>query len=111
MKDQVRARHQIEHRRDDRAVKTRRLTLAKFGKSLLVLRPKAMDHERIGPRSTLLLVRPIGSTIAGRLTKRRRPGQCQNIEIELTGLVLTSILRGSKPGREQKNNGERDRLT
>ena len=96
VEDQARRRHQIEHGGDDVAVEPRRRPLAEFRKAVLVLRPQPVHHEGIGPRPALLLRRR--ATLAGRFAERRRPGQRQDIEVELTGLVLAPVRSGGVSG-------------
>ena len=62
MEDQPRARHQVEHAADDRAVEPRRRHLAERRKALLVLRPQPVHHEGKRPPAR----------IAGRAPARAR---------------------------------------
>ena len=66
MEDQPRARHQVEHAADDRAVKPRRRHLAEGREPLLVLRPKPMHHEGKRPPAALLVGRPVGRALVAR---------------------------------------------
>src|SRR5262249_39420579 len=93
---------------DDVAVEPRRRLLAEFRETLLVLRPQPVHHERVGPHAALLLRRR--ATLAGGLAERRRPGERQQVEVELSGLILAAILRRRDidPNREpQRHRGKR----
>src|SRR3984893_19049146 len=86
VEDQARRRHQIEHGRDDVAIEPRRRLLAEFREAPLVLRPQPVHDEGIGPRPALLLRRR--AAFAGGFAERRRPGERQHVEGELSGLIL-----------------------
>ena len=61
-------------------------------------------HDKgIGARPALLLRRR--PTLASGVAERRRPGQRQNIEIELSGPVLAIILGSSQRDRGDYSNG------
>ena len=94
--DQARGRHQVEHRRDRAAIELRRRDLAEFRKAFFVLRPQAVDHERVRPLAAFgLPLRPV----AGSVAERGRPRQRKNVEIELPGLVLARLLGRNRDGR------------
>src|SRR6516162_4474879 len=91
VEDQARRGHQIEHGGDDVAVEPRRWLLAEFREAPLVLRPQPVHDEGIGPRAALLLRRR--ASLAGGFAERRRPREREDVEVELSGLILAAILR------------------
>src|SRR5262249_21374476 len=62
-----------------------------FRESLLVLGPKPVHHERVGPRAALLL--RWCAAFARGFAERWRPRKREHVVIELTGFVLAPILR------------------
>src|SRR4051812_20090856 len=93
VEDQPRARHQIEHRGDQRTVELGRPLLAIFREAFLVLRPEPVDDEGIGPLPALLVRLAVRITLLRGLTVGWRPRQREHVEVELAGLILPGILR------------------
>src|SRR5665213_90666 len=78
-----------------------------------------MHHEGKRPAGALLVDRPPGRALMGGLAERRRPGQRQHIEIELTGRVLPAVLRRPfllrpvlcRPLLGERDDGENEKKT
>jgi hypothetical protein len=100
MDDQPFARHQVQHVVDQLLRHPFRRRVAKFRIAVFILRPEPVNDEGIGPLAGTL--RPIrlgafGGAIAW------RPGQRQNVEIKIAGLVLPESRAAEK---KQRGRGE-----
>jgi hypothetical protein len=88
----MRRGHQIQHRGDDVAIQSRRRDLTIFGKTSVVLGPKAVDDKRVRTSAALHARRPTVAPLLGGRTERRRPRQRQNVKVELARLILSRTL-------------------
>src|SRR5262245_22799362 len=101
-------RYKVEHAADDVAIEAWRRHLAVRWEPAVILRPKPVHHEREGPTVTLPIARAVGRAILPGLAVGRRPGQGQNVVIELAGLTLSTLL-GEDSYREKQCEAESDR--
>jgi len=87
--DQPRRRHQIEHRGNDAVIKPRRRNPTIFREAVIILRPQPRDDEGIGSWPALhIRRRRAGVPLSSLGTKRRRPGQRQNVKIQPPWRIL-----------------------
>jgi hypothetical protein len=108
MKDQARARHQVEHTADNSVIEARRRHPAIRREPAFVLWPEPVHNEGKWATTTLLVRRSIGRPGLRGFAIRRRPRQSQHVKIELAWLALATVLSKSHDGKNESE-AERDR--